>query len=189
MQKILLLLIPIAILIVIVILLSTKKKDSKICPTCQECKTYPAGCYPCPGNVNLDKLLYKLPEGGERYPSLSRTKSLSSGSDIACDISNSNDIATSLNIDQQQYGILQLNQDTATKDKYKYVWRPYQGIDIAYDFDENAFSSNQVVGTICDDFKSNVVFGKEIQCSPSVACPVNTNCKLDGNENDNNVCV
>lgn len=188
MEKILLLLI--LIVIVLVILLSTKKKDSKICPTCQECKTCPAECYPCPGNVNLDKLLYKLPEGVERYPSLSETKSLSNGNYIPCDIPNSANIATTLNIDQGQYGILQLNQDTATKDKYKYVWRPYQGVGIAYDFDENVFSANQVVGgTICDDFKSNVVFGKEIQCSPSFACPENTNCKLDGNENDNNVCI
>ena len=186
-KNMLLLIIP--IVIVIVILLSTKKKDSNICPTCQECKTCPTECSPCPGKVNLDKLIYNLPEGVERYQSLGKTKSLGGSGDIACDIPNSTDIFTSLNIDQQQYGILQLNQDTATKDKYKYVWRPYQGIDIAYDFDENAFSSNQVVGTICDDFKSNVIFGKEIQCSPNVACPVDTNCKLDGNENDNNVCV
>jgi hypothetical protein len=121
MQKNLLLLIP--IVIVIVILLSTKKKDSKVCPPCQECKTC-VECAPCPGNVNLDKLLYNLPSGTERYKLLSTGKSLTN-TDDPCPISDSTDLSRNINIETIQSGLLELNQDTATKDKYKYVWRPY----------------------------------------------------------------
>jgi hypothetical protein len=144
--------------------------------------------------VNLDKLLYNLPSGTERYKLLSTGKSLTN-TDDPCPISDSTDLSRNINIETIQSGLLELNQDTATKDKYKYVWRPYNNEDIATSLDSNYFEPfNRIVGQICPELNSTTVFGKEINCDSNtpglgVSCPTGFTCKLDGNKNDNNVCV
>lgn len=181
----------IVIIFLILTLTVSANKKREVCP---ESKTCPIQCSPCPGRVNLDKLLYKLPEGVERYPSLSTTKSLTN-IDNPCTILDSTNLNTSKKIDIGQSGLLQLNQDTATKDKYKYVWRPYRQPTIASSLDFNYYAgANHIVEQICPELKATTLFGTELRCNSNtpglgVRCPTGFTCKLDGNENENNACI
>ena len=183
----------IVIIVLITILIVSANRKREVCP---ESKTCPIECSPCPGRVNLDKLLYNLPSGTERYTSLSTTKSLTNPpTSKSCDILDSTNLNTSIKIPPIQSGLLQLNQDTATKDKYKYVWRPYNDPTIASSLDFNYYAGvNHIVDKICPDLKATTVFGNEVKCNSNtpglgVRCPTGKTCKLDGNENENNVCI
>ena len=192
------------ILLVFIVSKSSSKEcptcpECKVCPTCPECKVCPtcpaptSQCSPCDTDVNLDRLLYTLPTGTTRYPSMSNVRGITANR-ITCDIPDIKNVDTKQSIRAPQSGILVTNKDPATSSRFKYLYREYDAPLIATRSDPNFLDPKTfVLPEICPQLQTQTAYGSPVECDSNqlgvgVNCGIGRSCKLDGNDNDNFVC-
>ena len=178
MQNNVLLLIAAAVFIIVLTILSSRKK-------CQECPTVPGV---------LDGFLETVPSNATDMIT-GRTIGIPNVQNVTspCPIRTQANTSTEKNIEMGQYGQLFKNKNTATKSQYPYVFRPYKDDTIGQLLDTTpnyAARGAFISQGLCDtSLKPRTVYGNTLECKTKSDCSYGKTCKLDGDDNTNNLCV